>query len=109
MIRKKDSTAQGEHAKYRSKDDIFAAILKVSGRQTTKIHITYRAFLNHSQNEEYISLLLENGLLKTTNEQQSLYIITKKGINFLELYDKLNEMLARGTYCSPKKDLFVAV
>jgi predicted transcriptional regulator len=87
---KKASTSQ-QHAKYRSEHDICAAILKVSERQVTKTRIMERAFLC-SQNKEYIPILLENRLL-TTNERQSLYNITEKGISFLELYDRLNEML----------------
>jgi predicted transcriptional regulator len=47
-----------------------------------------RAFLCSSQNK-YMPILLENGLLTTTNEQQTLYKITEKGVSFLEIYDGL--------------------
>jgi len=90
----KGSTTQ-QNRKYRSRHDICAAILRVvRGRQSSKTRLTERAFLCSSQNKEYIPILLENGVLITTSEQQSLYKITQKGDRYLELYDKINEMLA---------------
>lgn len=79
----------------------------VSGRQASKTRLAERAFLCYSQNKEYMPILLENGLLTTTSEQQSLYEITEKGISFLELYDQINELLAIETYYSP--EIFTAV
>jgi predicted transcriptional regulator len=101
---KKDSTTQQQqHTKYRSRHDICAAILKVvSGRQSSKTRLAERAFLCYSQNKEYMPILLENGLLTTTSEQQSIYKITDKGISFLELYYEINELLATETYYSPE-------
>jgi len=65
-----------------------------SGGQASKTPLTERAFLCSSQNKEYMSILLENELLTTTNEQQSLYKRTQKAVRYLELYDEINEMLA---------------
>jgi predicted transcriptional regulator len=79
MRASKGSTTQ-QHTKYRSRHDICAAILRVvSGRQVSKTRLTERAFLCSSQNKEYMPILLENGLLTTTNEDQSLYKIRQKG------------------------------
>jgi predicted transcriptional regulator len=85
---KKAGTKQQQlNAKHRSEYEICAAILKVvSGRQATKTRIMERAFLCSSQNK-YMPILLQNGLLTATNERQTLYRITQKGISFLEVYD----------------------
>ncbi len=37
--------------------------------------------------------MLEIGLLRTSNEHQSLYRIRDRGMRFLELYEGLNEMI----------------
>ena len=90
MRGKKATTKQQQlNATHRSKYEICAAILKVvRGRQATKTRIMERAFLCSSQNK-YMPLLLENGLVTSTNGRQSLYKITEKGISFLEIYDGL--------------------
>ena len=39
--------------------------------------------------------LIESDLLRTTNDGQSPNKIRERGLRFLELYDKLNEMIER--------------
>jgi predicted transcriptional regulator len=84
------------HVKYRSRADIVAAILSVvSERGATKTRIMYRAFLSSSQLKQYMRILLDNGLL-ATSEEQSVYSITEKGMRLLQLYYQLTEMMNKG-------------
>jgi predicted transcriptional regulator len=39
--------------------------------------------------------LLQSGVLTRTNNAGSLYKIRKRGLRFLELYGKVNEMIGR--------------
>ena len=84
------------HIKYRSRADIVAAILRVvSERGATKTRIMYRAFLSSSQLKQYIRILLDNGLL-ATSEERSIYNITENGMRLLQLYHQLTEMMNKG-------------
>jgi predicted transcriptional regulator len=75
---------------------MIAAILKVvNTKEASKTRIMYGAYLSYAQIREYMPTLIETGLLTTTNDQQSLYNIRETGLRFLELYDKLNEMIGR--------------
>jgi predicted transcriptional regulator len=89
------ATAQ-HYTKNRSKLDIIAAILNVvNAREASKTRIMYGAYLSYEQIRGYMPTLLECGLLTTTNDGQSLYKIRERGLRFLELYGKLNEMIGR--------------
>ena len=49
---------------YRSRDDIVSVILDAAnGGGLTKTKIMYQAYLSHDQMKEYLSVLIENGLL----------------------------------------------
>jgi predicted transcriptional regulator len=83
-------------SKYRSRADIVAAILRVvSERGASKTRIMYRAFLSSSQLKQYIRILLDNGLL-ATSEERSIYKITENGMRLLQLYHQLTEMMNKG-------------
>jgi predicted transcriptional regulator len=105
--------------KYRSKTDIIGHILESVNSATavcdndnengvTKSKIMYTTFLSYPHLQEYLSLLLEKGLIekyqkglqeeKETEDkekQQSSYYyrITYKGRQFLQLYRDLSEMI----------------
>ena len=81
--------------KYRSRNEIVADILSsaknVEG--VTKTKIMYEAFLSFAQLKDYMSMLLENGMLEQTSS--SKYRITDKGVRMLETYDRLNDIVGR--------------
>jgi predicted transcriptional regulator len=78
------------HMKYRDRTEIITLILtSVSGVLKTKI--MYEAFLSFSQLEEYIGLLLRNGLLEH-DELKKTYKTTENGLRLLELYNSLHEI-----------------
>jgi predicted transcriptional regulator len=94
MNNQETTTTQHYYTKNRSRLDVIAAILRVvSGREASKTRIMYGAYVSYAQIREYMPTMLEIGLLKTSNEQQSLYRIKERGLRFLELYDGLNEMI----------------
>ena len=51
----------------------------------------YKSFLSYSQLKEYLSVLLENGLLEYS-EGQSIFKTTSKGLKYLGLYGQLDTL-----------------
>lgn len=79
--------------KYRSRTEIVEGILKAAYDETTKTKIMYKAFLSYSQLKEYLSVLVENGLLDF-NEAELRYKTSSKGRRFLETYQQMGEMVS---------------
>ena len=80
--------------KYRSRTDIFASILE-SVNNPKGVGITtimYKSFLSHYQLKKYLSIMLENELIKLESEEH-LYNITEKGVRFLELFSNINALI----------------
>lgn len=78
--------------KYRSRTDITALILDAANGGATKTRIMYKAFLSFAQMREYLSLLLEKGLLDYV-EGGGIYKTTEKGLRMLQIYNQINEEL----------------
>ncbi|PWU81316.1 MAG: hypothetical protein DLM72_07700 [Candidatus Nitrosopolaris wilkensis] len=76
--------------KYRSRSDIIGLLLNAanSGR-ATKTKLMYSVFISFNQLREYLSLLVENGLLQY--EGTHTYRTTEKGIRFLHIQNKIDE------------------
>ncbi len=72
--------------------EIIAQILTpAQGNGATKTEITYAASLSHAMAEDYLSTLIDTGLLEYDDEIR-LYRATDKGVRFLIDYKKkLNE------------------
>jgi predicted transcriptional regulator len=97
--------------KYRSKTDIIGHILEAVNSRggdtgVTKSKIMYTVFLSYPQLQEYLSDLVEKGLIeqiqknaarrkKDKGKQRSsnYYRITDKGRRFLQIYRDLSEMM----------------
>ena len=80
--------------KYRSRTDIFASILQ-SANNPKGVGITtimYKSILSHYQLKKYLSIMLENDLIKV-EEDEHLYKITEKGLRFLQLFTNINELI----------------
>ena len=80
--------------KYRSRTDIFASILQ-SANNPKGVGITtimYKSFLSHYQLKKYISIMIENDLIRV-EEDEHLYKITGKGLRFLQLFTNINELI----------------
>lgn len=79
--------------KYRSRTDLCAEILRsAAGGETTKTKIMYRAFLSYAQLKEYLSILIENGLLAHDSKNQT-YQTTEKGRRFLNKVEQIDELM----------------
>jgi predicted transcriptional regulator len=78
----------------RSKNEIIAVILKTasSNRGTLKARIMYEGYLSWAQLKEYLSLVLKNDLIKY-QERDRTFIITEKGIRFLNMHNELNKLI----------------
>ena len=79
--------------KHRSKEEISALILEsiVHTNRATQTIIMYKAYLTHAQLKEFLSSLVEKGLIAYQREDR-LYTITEKGMHFLEVYNQLNQL-----------------
>jgi predicted transcriptional regulator len=53
----------------------------------------YNVFLSYAQLKEYLVLLIQNGLLEYLEGKNS-YRTTEKGLKFLKIYEKMEELVA---------------
>jgi predicted transcriptional regulator len=78
----------------RSRNEIVASILRSvterGGLGITKI--MYGSYLSYGQVTRFLQLIKENGLLDY-DERIGLYKITEKGLQYLELYEKMDDLL----------------
>jgi predicted transcriptional regulator len=87
--------------KYRSRTDIVAQILEIAndnsssngdGSRANKTKIMYGAYLSYAQLKEYLSVMLESGLLERDPASNQFYRTTQKGWQFLKLYNSIGEL-----------------
>ena len=86
--------------KNRSRLEVIASILEVTKNPlATNTKIIYNSFISHGMLQEYLPFILEKGLIQVKEEYPSSrsYILTDKGRCFLEIYNKLSEMISRKT------------
>jgi len=81
----------------RSDEQMAADMLRVRGTQTA---IMYGANLSHTQTQKYLRQLSEMGLIEKTIDEtggrtngRPLYAPTGKGLEFLELVDRMEVLL----------------
>ena len=80
--------------KYRGRSEIIAVILETANDSSgvNKTRIMYKAVLSYTQLREYLSLIIENGLMEYL-EGEHIYRITEKGIHFLQIYNRIRELI----------------
>ncbi len=78
--------------KYREHVDIVKAILESTRTGASKTQIMYKAFLSYTLLVNYLQILQDKGLLRY-NKKTMRYKLTKKGIQFIEYYQKIAELL----------------
>lgn len=82
--------------KRRDRLHIMAEVLGVTIDGALKTQIMYKANLSFAQLNEYLSLLLGLGLLKTKKQgQKTIYKTTNKGIRYLRSYEELKTILGK--------------
>jgi predicted transcriptional regulator len=82
--------------RHRTKEEITALILEaiVHTNRATQTIIMYKAYLTHVQLKQFLSSLTEKGLIEY-HKLERTYIITEKGMHFLEVYNQLNQLHTR--------------
>lgn len=100
---------------YRGRHEIIRLILQVvSGSEgIPRTLIMYRSFLSYFQLKEYLSILIENGLIErflqqtngtsnSNNNEKALYKITEKGLRYLHISEEIGNLIgslgAQGGY-----------
>ncbi|MGD0029007.1 MAG: winged helix-turn-helix domain-containing protein [Candidatus Bathyarchaeia archaeon] len=83
-------------AKRRDKLYIVAEILEIAREGTLKTQVMYRANLSFTQLNEYLDFMLKISLLeKDASHGREIYRATDKGLDFLQRYREINELLKR--------------
>ncbi|MGA9155125.1 MAG: winged helix-turn-helix domain-containing protein [Candidatus Nitrosopolaris sp.] len=78
--------------KYRSRSEIVGLLLDAAnGGGATKTKLMYKAYLSFNQLREYLSLLVENGLIEY-EEGMRTYRTTGKGIRLLQIQNTMDEI-----------------
>ena len=79
--------------KYRSRTDIMQMILQAAMGGATKTRIMYGAYLSYAQVKEYLSFLMEKNLI-ACEEGTGLYKLTQNGMNLLQTFEGISEMIS---------------
>ncbi len=78
--------------KYRSRSEIIGLLLDAAnGGGATKTKLMYSAFISFNQLREYLSLMVENGLVQY-EEGMHTYRTTEKGMRLLHIQNKIDEV-----------------
>jgi predicted transcriptional regulator len=81
-------------SKRRDKLYIIAEILEIAKDGVLKTQIMYRANLSFTQLNDYLKFMLKNALLeKVLLNDKEVYRATEKGMNFLQRYREIIELL----------------
>jgi predicted transcriptional regulator len=82
--------------KHSSKIEIIAEILEsiMNNSTLSSSKLMLKAFLTYKQMKEYLPFLLQNELIKHDDKDRTLRI-TNKGLQFLEIYNRLPEFVER--------------
>lgn len=67
-------------------------MLRSINEGATKTHIMYRAYMSYSQLTEYLELL-ESRRLIVYDVQSQIYKLTERGLRFINVYEKIHELV----------------
>ncbi len=82
------------HQKRRDKMGIISEILKIAQKEVLKTKIMYRANLSFAQLNDYLSSMINSGLLaKVIKKKSFVYLSTQKGHNFLRKFREITCLL----------------
>ena len=77
----------------RSGIEIIAEILEEARQGITKTRLVYRTNLNFFVVRKHLDFLIDKGLLDQVREPIQLFVTTPKGLQFLEEFRKMKEIL----------------
>jgi predicted transcriptional regulator len=92
--------------KYRDKNEIIAQILEsANGNRVRLTKIMYDAYISHTVTKEYLTLLIEKGLIQYLDGERT-FKTTEKGMNFLRIHNRAQELNPVSTRFSNRKEAF---
>jgi predicted transcriptional regulator len=77
----------------RDRMQIMVSILDTCTRGANKTRIVYQANLNFRTVNPYLELLEKRGLIQVTEDATTLYKTTPKGLELINSYSGINDML----------------
>ncbi|CAN5598820.1 hypothetical protein BH18THE1_BH18THE1_16980 [soil metagenome] len=79
---------------YRSREEIFASILRTagSGAGITRSKIMFGSYLTYAQVVEYSKMLIQQGLLEY-NAFNRTFKTTPSGFTFIQLHNEMSQMI----------------
>lgn len=78
----------------RGRFEIIQDILTLCLKPVQKTYIMYQANLSYTQLQKYLEYLVQIQLLEVRNvEEDTLYAVTEKGLNLIQNYKKLLNIL----------------
>jgi predicted transcriptional regulator len=80
--------------KRRDREEIMYEILTAAIEPATRTRLIYASFLSNTELRQYISLLLENGMLEVDSVSKRRFKVTEEGRKFLTLYSDMIRMMA---------------
>ena len=89
LFRVSDFRPRKKRNKNRNSIEIIRDILYAATENKRKTRLMYEAHLSYRLLEKYLKILFEKDLLKPVND--SCYLVTWKGKNFLQIYEDLLE------------------
>jgi predicted transcriptional regulator len=90
--------------KYRDKNEIIAQILEsANGNRVRLTKIMYDVYISHTVTKEYLTLLIEKGLIQYLDGERT-FKTTEKGMNFLRIHNRAQELNPITTKFSNKKE-----
>ena len=94
----------------RDKLYIIAEILEITKDGSLKTQVMYRANLSFTQMKEYLDFLLRIDLVKKVEVRgKDVYQATEKGLDFLQRYHEIRELLRFGEPVSEETNMSVQV
>jgi predicted transcriptional regulator len=82
-------------SKRRDKLIIMSEIIEITKKSTSKTHIMFKANLSFTQLNQYLSLLLDTGLIeKNEDDGRVVFQATPKGVEFLERQQSVIDLLS---------------
>jgi predicted transcriptional regulator len=82
-------------SKRRDKLIIMSEIIEITKKSTSKTHIMFRANLSFSQLNQYMSLLVDTGLIeKNVDDGRAVFQATPKGLEFLQRQQSVIDLLS---------------
>jgi predicted transcriptional regulator len=78
-----------QKTKRRDREEIMYEILRAALEPATRTRLIYASFLSNTELRQYITFLLENGMLEVDPITKTRFKVTEEGRKFLRLYEDM--------------------